>query len=342
MNQLPPRRSDGTIQKRRVPQPWPKDRPFRILSIDGGGICGILPASVLAELERRYLNEQSIASYFDLIAGTSTGGIIALGLSLGIPAKAIRDLYLDKGGNIFPPASKICRLYRLLVQGYRYVYEREPLERELRRVFGNTTLADAKTRLCIPAFEGKYGEPWIYKTPHHPDYKLDRNASMVTVGLATAAAPTFFQALPNEGYMMIDGGLWANNPIMNGLVDALSCFELDRNKVQILSLGCCETAFTVSSAKAKGGFLHWYNAIRAAMRAQSRNALGQTYLLIGKDRVLRLDAPETTNPIPMDDHRRASRELPHMARSLVEASGTQVERCFLRQRAEIYVPTIVG
>ena len=78
MNYVPPRRSDGTIQTRRPQQPWPSDRWFRIMSIDGGGICGILPASVLAELEHRFLGGQSVARHFDMIVGTSTGGIIAL------------------------------------------------------------------------------------------------------------------------------------------------------------------------------------------------------------------------------------------------------------------------
>src|SRR4051812_11679883 len=87
MNYVPPRRSDGTIQTRRPQQPWPTDRPFRILSLDGGGICGILPPSVLAELEQRFLGGQSIARHFDMIAGTSTGGIIALGLAHGLTAK---------------------------------------------------------------------------------------------------------------------------------------------------------------------------------------------------------------------------------------------------------------
>jgi patatin-like phospholipase/acyl hydrolase len=338
MSSEPARRSDGTIQGLRVPQPWPKDRPFRILAIDGGGICGILPASILAEVERRYLSGASVAPYFDLIAGTSTGGIIALALAHGVPASAIRDIYVKEGGKIFPSASKLGRLYRLFVRGYRYLYEREPLQSELERIFGDAVLGDAETRLCIPAFEGRFGEPWIYKTPHHPDYKLDRSERMVTVGLATAAAPTFFEALPNEGYVMIDGGLWANNPVMNAVVDALSCFDLDRRQIQILSLGCGETTFQVSAAMAKGGMFHWYNAITAAMRAQSKNALGQAFLLIGKDQVMRLDAPETARAIRLDDHCRAAAELPNLARSLVEASGREIQRQFLGEPALKFTP----
>src|SRR5262245_15868272 len=70
-------------------------------------------------------------------------------------------------------------------------------------------------RLVIPAFEGRRGEPWIFKTRHHPDDKKDRIERIVRVALATLAAPTFFQALPNNGYLMLGGGLWSNNPIMN-------------------------------------------------------------------------------------------------------------------------------
>lgn len=163
MTYTPPRRSDGTSQSFRQPLPWPKDRPFRILSIDGGGICGILPVSVLAELELRYLDGKPIGNYFDMIAGTSTGGIIALGLSHGLSASAIRDIYVERGGNIFPPATGVKRMWRRLRRLQRYPYERKPLQEELLRIFGDTAFGEARTRLCIPAFEGRYGEPWIYK-----------------------------------------------------------------------------------------------------------------------------------------------------------------------------------
>lgn len=143
---------------------------------------------------------------------------------------------------------------------------------------------------------------------------------------------------PNSGYVMVGGGIWANNPIMNALVDALSCFDLDRRQVQILTLGCGETSFKVDQRRAKGGMLHWRHVIQAAMRAQSHNALGQAFLLVGKDQVLRLDAPESPNAIPLDDYRRARDELPQLARSLVEGAGREIERVFLADQVQPYTP----
>jgi uncharacterized protein len=293
MNYIPPRRSDGTIQAQRVKQPWPKDRPFHILSIDGGGICGILPASVLAEIEGRFLKGESIATRFDMIAGTSTGGIIALGLGSGKTASEIRDIYVERGGTIFPRGNWLMRNLRKLRRIVRYKYDAKVLEGELYRILGQKLLGQSQVRLCIPSFEGRHGEPWIYKTPHHPDYTNDQHERMVRVGMATAAAPTYFRAFENDGYFMVDGGIWANNPVMNAVTDALSCYDIDRRQIRILSLGCGETSFKVTPRRSKGGLFHWKDVISAAMRAQSKNALGQAYLLVGKDQVLRLDAPET-------------------------------------------------
>lgn len=338
MPYVPPRRSDGILQHRREGLSWPADRPFRILAIDGGGICGILPASVLAELETRFLKGASIAGYFDLIAGTSTGGIIALGLSHGLPAAAIRDFYMSRGDKVFPNPNRLVRFWRKFRRIHRHAYDNKPLRDELLNIFGETTLGDARNRLCIPSFEGIHGDIWMFKTPHHPDYKKDRFERMVNVALATSAAPTYLRAVPNNGYLMVDGGLWANNPVMNALTEALSCFDIERHQIQILSLGCGETSFKVDPEKAKGGLVSWRNALRAAMRAQSLNGLGQAGLLIGKENLIRVDAPETPNPIDMDDHRRAKEELPAMARSLVEASGHRVEQMFLRDQADPYTP----
>src|SRR5206468_5319070 len=129
----------------------------------------------------------------DLITGTSTGGIIALGLAMGLPAAEILRLYVDHGAEIFPQAGKFLpklrRCMRYLRSLRRYQYEREPLERLLRLAFGSSTIGDAMHRLCIPSFDG-YTEVNVFKTPHHPDFKMDWREEMVTVALATSAAPT--------------------------------------------------------------------------------------------------------------------------------------------------------
>ena len=338
MNYVPPRRSDGTLQVRRRPLPWPAGHSFRILSIDGGGIRGILPASVLAELETRFLQGRSIANCFDMIAGTSTGGIIALGLAHGLTARDIKNFYVERGDLIFPRSNIIVQLLRRFRRIGRYAYDGRALETELLRIFGDKPLEEARSRLCIPSFEGIYGEPWIFKTSHHPDYQKDRVERMVRVGLATAAAPTYFRSVENSGYVMVDGGLLANNPIMNAVTDAIACFDLDRSQIRVLSLGCGETSFKVDPARAIGGLVQWKDALRAAMRAQSLNALGQAYLLVGKQNVVRLDAPETATPISLDDHARASAELPDMARSLVEASGHHVAALFLETEVSPFEP----
>jgi patatin-like phospholipase/acyl hydrolase len=265
----PSRRSDGTLDRRREQLPWPEDRPFRILSIDGGGIRGILPGTVLAEFERAHLGGQSVGNYFDLIAGSSTGGIIALGLSIGMTASDILKIYVEHGEEIFPPLRGPFKSIKAKLQFIRslnrYQYERAPLERELRRIFGERLLGDAQRRLCIPSFDG-FTEVNIFKTPHHPDFIRDWREEMVTVALATSAAPTFFSIYRNGDRHFADGGVWANNPVMVALVDAMTCYAIDRHRIEILSVGCGESEMIFTEGQVRGGGLwHWREIISAAM-----------------------------------------------------------------------------
>ncbi len=159
----PPKRSEGTLQRRRVPRPWPQDRHFRILSIDGGGIRGIYPAAFLAGLEQRYLGGASVARHFDLIAGTSTGGIIALGLAAGLTGADLADLYQRRGREIFPPAvpgwrGAFGRRFADILQLFKYRYDREALNAILKQTLGDRKFGQAQNRLCIPSFDGRYGE----------------------------------------------------------------------------------------------------------------------------------------------------------------------------------------
>ena len=339
---LPPRRSSGALKQRRVPLPWPEDRDFRILSIDGGGIRGIYPATFLAGLEERYLGGASVAQYFDLIAGTSTGGVIAIGLAAGLKAADLRTLYVDRGCEVFPPirsgvVGAVERRLRNTCQFFKFRYDRKALMRVLRDTLGDRKFGEAQVRLCIPSFEGRYGEVYIFKTPHHPDFRKDAREQMTKVAAATAAAPTFFQPLQDGGYTFVDGGVWANNPIMIALVDALSCFSVPRERIRILSLGCGDQPYVVDRSKMRlGGMLAWRDSIYAAMRLQSLNALGQAGLLIGADRIIRASAHTSENQIQMDDWSRAVSELPGAAESTLNELGESVSKTFFSEPANRY------
>ena len=341
-----PKRSSGALKYRRVPLPWPEDRDFRILSIDGGGIRGIYPAAFLAGLEKRCLGGASIAPYFDLISGTSTGGIIALGLASGFTAAELRDLYIERGREIFPPTRKDAigtarRCLRGLYQYLKFRYDREALMGILCETFGNRKFGEAQTRLCIPSFDGRYGEVYIFKTPHHPDFRNDAKEKMTKVAAATSAAPTFFRPFEDSGYTFIDGGVWANNPIMVALVDALSCFSVPRDHIRILSLGCGDDQYTVGRMKTRlGGIFAWRDIIYGAMRLQSLNALGQAGLLIGADKIIRVNAPTCEKEIGLDDWSRAVEELPDAANAALVKFGETAESTFLVDAAAPYRPIV--
>jgi hypothetical protein len=121
---------------------------------------------------------------------------------------------------------------------------------------------------------------------------------------------------------------------MVGIVDALACYDIDRHRVRVLSLGCGDEPFVVSERMAKwGGQLMWTKAIFAAMAYQSHNAMGQAQLLLGAERILRL-SPSVPHPIRLDDWRRALSELPPLASADIASMGDEIERAFLYERVQ--------
>ena len=154
----------------------------RILSIDGGGIKGTMPAAFLAGLEEDL--GQPIGRYFDLIAGTSTGGIIALGLGLGRTAKELLELYERRGPVIFGQDNaddellgRIRQAWRTLTATGRHVvgpkHDAAILARELKAVLNNDLIGQSQTRLVIPAWDADLRSPYIYKTAHHTRLQTD-------------------------------------------------------------------------------------------------------------------------------------------------------------------------
>jgi hypothetical protein len=206
-------------------------------------------------------------------------------------------------------------------------------------ILGDRKLGSATTRLCIPSFEGEYGEVFVFKTPHHPDFKKDLVEPMIKVALATAAAPTYFRPHRDGGYTFVDGGVWANNPIMIAVTEVLTSFDVSRDQVRILSIGCGDDPYKVEGAKIfKGGMLHWKDIIFAAMRLQSQSAIGQAGLIVGPENLLRLDVPKTVPKIELDDWTSAVELLPPAAEDAVREHGARVEQMFFGEPVVPYSP----
>lgn len=331
-------RSSGIRSDRRYQQNWDQGE-FRILSIDGGGIRGVLPAKILAECEREFLGGESAGQYFDMIAGTSTGGIIALGLGSGLPASKILTLYMNQGGKIFPPApvrTGWCKWVAKKKQHARDLrrvrYSPDALKMLLEETFGNRLLGETDKRLVIPTFDART-KVNVLKTPHHPDFQRDWRERIVDVALATSAAPTFFPPHRIGTQIYADGGVWANNPVMLALVDALTCYDLDRHLVRILSLGCGSSEIRMSEKQIRrGGLWDWRALVNVAMQLSGQNVDGQAGLLIGRERLLRIDQPEQVHPIALDDYEEAKNALPAVGRGLFEGHREELARLFDNKR----------
>lgn len=243
---------------------------MRLLALDGGGIRGIIPATVLAEIERR--TGRAVHELFDLIVGTSTGGILALGLTApgegGAPrftAGELLERYADDGPRIFSrsPLHAVRSLHQLT--GPKYPAGR--LEDVLRDQLGEVRLADAMTDVMISAYELEMRTPFFFRSSRARE-DITYDWAMWQVARATSAAPTFFppvrlEAHPaddNDHYALIDGGIYANNPAMVAYAEARTRWPDE--EMLLVSLGTGRQTDAISYGSARGwGLAGWARPI---------------------------------------------------------------------------------
>lgn len=227
---------------------------FKILSIDGGGIRGLIPAKLLAELEEelgRETGKKPLHEHFDLICGTSTGAIMAIGIALGIPVAQLVDFYKAYASLIFPRwyLRFLPRKSRVLISS---IYSNKKLRSKLKETFAVANqdrvpiLNDLKVPVCIPSFNGNEGEINVLKTRHHSSYNRDYKLPAHEVALASASAPVYFPPHSfsydtelGKGQLinMIDGGIFANNPALIGILEATDKMQKPIDSMQLLSVG---------------------------------------------------------------------------------------------------------
>lgn len=262
---------------------------FQILSLDGGGIKGIFSAAILAHLEDDL--GINIIDHFDLIVGTSTGGIIALALGAGMRPIEIVEFYVKKGPEIFASGGLLNRITHSVRHFFKTKYDNTSLENALKECFGNKLLADSKRPLVIPAYNIGEDDIYLFKTPHNERLRRDWKIPMWKVALATSAAPTYFPTFTRiNNIRLVDGGVWANNPLMVGIVEAISMFNVPLNAIRVLSLGTTNAIKGRPKTLDHGGIWQWKNeAVNVILRGQSIAAFTQAQHLLGKDKVVRID-----------------------------------------------------
>ncbi|MDR1007185.1 MAG: patatin-like phospholipase family protein [Campylobacteraceae bacterium] len=288
-------------------------KKIKVLTLDGGGVRGYLTAKILKNIEQS-LNEArkeniNLGQRFDLIVGTSTGGIIAAALSIGKSANEIFKLY----ETLIP---KIFNNSRIFGTKYSNVV----LKEELQKVLGELTLADVTTDLCLASVDIENSSPRFHKSNYLDGNSARMDEKLVDVVLASAAAPTFFPLVDTlHSSNLTDGGIVANNPSLVGFIEAMHLSNKIKDDISLVSVGTgeqCHMPYDVKKLK-NGGKLCWIAQckprnllsnpfkhigsplIELLMESQSKLAHYQTQFLLG-ERYLRLN-PKLSISIEIDD-----------------------------------------
>lgn len=262
-----------------------EDRKLKILSIDGGGLRGIVPLQVIKKIEN--ITGRPIHKSFDLIAGTSTGGLIACALTLQdyttleldhrkYSIEDIEKIYVEKGSIIFPLNTNIfIKIYKFFTKWFRPEFDIKNLNSILQEYFGENRITSCLRPIFIPSFDIHRNQA-INFTSREASTFPEKNPKLVEVCKATSAAPTYFQShkltYDGENIICIDGGITMNNPSLGALIEILANPEykyykkrdknMKLNDIMILSLGTGKSNKMINSHKAnKWGRLKWIKPI---------------------------------------------------------------------------------
>ena len=335
---------------------------FTVLAIDGGGIRGVIAARVLAELER-LVGERpggpGLSDCFDLISGTSTGGLITVGLASpgegagsALTAAEQVELYTGEDGRaIFerPPLRRLPLIGRLS-DYFRPRYGLTNLREVLERHVGEAKVGDALTEVLITSYDMRGREPVFFKR-----WTEDaRETTMVDAGLATSAAPTFFPSHGVGDRALIDGGVFAANPTVAAIAESLKRTEdpggLRRDQLLVVSLGTGDFEIGFEQAEVeRWGSLEWIlpnrksgepPLIGAMLDGQSDAAHHWAHVLLNHEPGEQMESAEAlgagphyyryevelTEPLPLDGVSDANiAQLTECADALVDARSDELE-----------------
>lgn len=296
---------------------------FRILSIDGGGIRGVFPAHILQCVEERL--GVNLYDTFDMIAGTSTGSIIAAAVACKVPTCDIVALYRERAEEIFP----LVRARSFLASWVRPVcrpkHEIDDLRAVLADVFEDTLLGEIQKPLLLPSTDVGSGDVHVLKSHYSPAFTRDVRVPVKEAVLASCAAPVYFEPVKVDNYLLADGGVWANNPTLAAIIDARYRLGVALDDIRVLSLGTGSSATAYGTAARAWGLLTGWRSIRFIdflLSLQARSTHNYVRLMLAQDQLVRLNF-ETDLPLPLDDH------------SLVEDLISRADKVFTYASADL-------
>lgn len=303
---------------------------FQILALSGGGYLGLFSAHILAQLEEQA--ERPLGRCFDLICGTSIGGILGLGLANEVPAAKILQAFESRGPEIFPQKPRRLGYFSDLIQfGFRPKYDGRALRCTIEDILGPATLlGEAKHRVLIPTVNMTEGKIQVFKTPHHEDFHLDHRKRMVDIAMATSAAPLYFPMAEIGDALYVDGGLFANAPDLCGLHEAEHFLKIPRSEISILSIGTTTSSYSLPHSLGRNfGALKWMGKQRIVSTVMSAQQQLTDFIIRHQlgDRYLRLDKEQTeelAKDLGLDKATDAARRtIKGVAQAVYQANSTK-------------------
>lgn len=249
-------------------------KKFRILSIDGGGLRGMVPLMVLEKIEKE--TGKRIHEMFDMVVGTSTGGIIVCGV-LGsedgktprLTLSQIMSLYRSKANEIFPYRKWPRCAFQKIRNVFRPKFRPDGLDRNLTEYFGGLKLSDMLGQGIVTSYDVKNNEVVMFKSRKAISEKEVYDANLKDVCRATSAAPTYLPAykmkFAGKDRVLVDGGVYVNNPAMSAVADAVKC-GVNLSDIEVLSLGT-GTHVERRADATKWGLGKWARPISEVMMA---------------------------------------------------------------------------
>lgn len=277
------------------------NRVTRLLCVDGGGIRGIIPTHILHRIETS--QNLCLHKQFDMIAGTSTGSIIAAAIACGYRPEMVEQLYREHVEAIFTPRTSFLPT-KFTQSCLHSIYKSDLLREILHRYFGDRTMGEITVPLLLPVTDIGRGEVHVFKSGYSKAPNPDQDVPVSQAILASCSSPIFFCPIMVGDVLFSDGGLWAYNPALLAVLEARRELKAEMKDLRVLTLGTGRARwyYEVEVTKRWGVVTGWEGGklIEMLVALHANATLHYLHQLLSPEQILRIDF-ETEQETELDD-----------------------------------------